>query len=144
MSQRVLNIRRKRGMTVRVLLARFGRSRMRITVIDFGDMMIFADEFGNVGRVVRDRAEVPSKWEESAYDSFAWLYSPREETKELSMGTHRKNVARRWTGAAQETCAEGARHIPRLCRRSARSTSGLTPFFMTFSKNGVNRYDSVS
>jgi len=73
-------------MTVRVLLTRFSRSRMRLAVIDFGDVVIFADEFGNVGRVVKDKAEVPGKWEEAAYDGYAWLYTPREEAKEFPMG----------------------------------------------------------
>jgi hypothetical protein len=79
-------------MTVRVLHARFGRSRMRIAVIDFGDVVIFADEFGNVGRIVKDRVEVPSRWEEASYDGFAWLYTPREETKELPMGRVEKTL----------------------------------------------------
>jgi hypothetical protein len=46
-------------MTVRVLLAKFGRSRMRLAVIDFGDVVIFADEFGNVGKMTKDKVEVP-------------------------------------------------------------------------------------
>jgi hypothetical protein len=57
-------------MTVGVLLTRFGRSRIRLAVIDFGDVVIFADEFGNVGRVTKDKVEVPSRWEEAAYDAY--------------------------------------------------------------------------
>jgi hypothetical protein len=49
-------------MTVRVLLAKFGRSRMRLAVIDFGDVVIFADEFGNVGKITKDKVEVPGRW----------------------------------------------------------------------------------
>jgi hypothetical protein len=71
-------------MTVRVLLTRFGRSKMRLAVIDFGDVVIFADEFGNVGRVVKNKVEVPSRWEEAAYDAYVWLYTPREEAKEFA------------------------------------------------------------
>ncbi len=71
-------------MTVRVLLTRFGRSRMRLAVIDFGDVVIFADEFGNVDRVTKDKVEVPGRWEEAAYDAYVWLYTPREETKEFA------------------------------------------------------------
>ncbi len=72
-------------MTVRVLLTRFGRSRMRLAVIDFGDAVIFADEFGNVGRVTKDKVEVPGRWEEDAYDAYIWLYTPREEAREFAM-----------------------------------------------------------
>ena len=79
-------------MTVRVLLTRFGRSRMRFAVIDFGDVVIFADEFGNVGRVVKDKVEVPGKWEEAAYDGYAWLYTPREEAREFPMGRVEKTI----------------------------------------------------
>jgi hypothetical protein len=71
-------------MTVRVLLARFGRSRMRLAVIDFGDVVVFADEFGNVGRVARDKVEVPGRWEEAAYDAYVWLYTPREGAREFA------------------------------------------------------------
>jgi hypothetical protein len=71
-------------MTVRVLLTRFGRSRMRLAVIDFGDVVIFADEFGNVGRATKDKVEVPGRWEEAAYDAYAWLYTPREEAREFT------------------------------------------------------------
>ena len=79
-------------MTVRILLTRFGRSRMRLAVIDFGDVIIFADEFGNVGRIMKGKAEVPGKWEEAAYDGYAWLYTPREEAKELPMGRVEKTM----------------------------------------------------
>jgi hypothetical protein len=72
--------------TVRVLLARFGRSRMRVAVIDFGSVLIYADEFGNVGRIMKDKVEVPGRWEEAAYGGFAWLYTPREEAKDFPMG----------------------------------------------------------
>jgi hypothetical protein len=68
-------------MTVRVLLAKFGRSRMRLAVIDFGDVVIFADEFGNVGKITKDKVEVPGRWEEAAYDAHTWLYTPREEAR---------------------------------------------------------------
>jgi len=73
-------------MTVRVLLARFGRSRMRLAVIDFGNVVIFADEFGNVGRATKDKVEVPGRWEEAAYDAYVWLYTPREEAREFAVG----------------------------------------------------------
>jgi len=49
-------------MTVRVLLTRFGRSRMRLAVVDFRDVVIFSDEFGNVGGVVNNKVEVPGRW----------------------------------------------------------------------------------
>jgi hypothetical protein len=83
---------RGRDVTVRVLLTRFGRGRMRLAVIDFGDVVIFADEFGNVGRVVRGKVEVPGRWEEAAYDGYTWLYTPREEAKEFAMGRVEKKI----------------------------------------------------
>jgi hypothetical protein len=79
-------------MTVRVLLARFGRSRMRPAVIDFGDVVIFADEFGNVGRATKDKVEVPGRREEAAYDAYVWLYTPREEAREFAVGRVEKVV----------------------------------------------------
>jgi hypothetical protein len=75
---------REERYAVRVLLAKFGRSRMRLAVIDFGDVVIFADEFGNVGRLTKNKVEVPSRWEETAYDAYVWLYTPREEAKEFA------------------------------------------------------------
>ncbi len=79
-------------MTVRVLLTRFGRSRMRLAVIDFGDVETFADEFGNVGRATKDKVEAPGRWEEAAYDAYVWLYTPREEAREFAMGRVEKVV----------------------------------------------------
>ncbi len=79
-------------MTVRVWLTRFGRSRMRLSVVDFGDVVIFADEFGNVGRATKDKVEVPGRWEEAAYDAYIWLYTPREEAREFAMGRIEKTV----------------------------------------------------
>ena len=79
-------------MSVRVLLARFGRSRMRLAVVDFGDVVIFADEFGNVGRATKDKVEVPGRWEEAAYDAYVWLYTPREEAREFAMGRVEKTL----------------------------------------------------
>jgi len=79
-------------MTVRVLLTRFGRSRMRLAVIDFGDVVIFADEFGNVGRATKDKVEVPGRWEEAAYDGYTWLYTPREEAREFADAGHVEKV----------------------------------------------------
>ena len=62
-------------------LAKFGRSRMRLAVIDFGDVVIFADELSNVGKMTKDKVEVPGRWEEAAYDVYTWLYTPREEAR---------------------------------------------------------------
>jgi len=62
-------------------LAKFGRSRMRLAVIDFGDVVIFADELGNVGKMTKDKVEVPGRWEEAAYDVYTWLYTSREEAR---------------------------------------------------------------
>jgi hypothetical protein len=78
--------------TARVLLTRFGRSRMRLAVIDFGDVVKFADEFGNVGRATKDKVEVPGRWEEVAYDAYVWLYTPREEAREFAVGRVEKIV----------------------------------------------------
>ena len=79
-------------MTVRILLTRFGRSRMRLAVIDFGDVVIFADEFGNVVKMTKDKVEVPGRWEEAAYDAYVWLYTPREEAREFAMGRVEKTL----------------------------------------------------
>jgi len=62
-------------------LAKFGRSRMRLAVVDFGDVVIFGDEFGNVGKMTKDKVEVPGRWEEAACDVYTWLYTPREEAR---------------------------------------------------------------
>jgi hypothetical protein len=65
---------------------------MRLAVVDFGDVVIFADEFGNVGRVVKNKVKVSGRWEEAAYDAYVWLYTPREEAREFAMGRVEKTV----------------------------------------------------
>ena len=54
---------------------------MRLAVICFGDEVIFADKLGNVGKMTKDKVEVPGRWEEAAYDVYTWLYTSREEAR---------------------------------------------------------------
>jgi len=49
----------------------------RIVVVDFGDVAVATDEFGNVVRFVGDKTEIAKKWEEGGSD--ARLFLPREE-----------------------------------------------------------------
>jgi hypothetical protein len=92
-------------MTVRVLLAKFGRSRMRLAVIDFGDVVIFADEFGNVGKMTKDKVEVPGRWEEVAYDAYSWLYTPREEARTSpTWGALKRRYAKKTCFRSKDSC----------------------------------------
>ena len=92
-------------MTVRVLLARFGRSRMRLAVIDFGDVVIFADEFDNVGRATKDKVEVPGRWEEAAYDAYVWLYTPREGRENSpTRGASKRRYAKKTCFRSKDSC----------------------------------------
>ena len=56
--------------------------------------MVFADEFGNVGRVAKDKVEVPGLWEEAAYDACVWLYTPREGAREFADAGRVERAAR--------------------------------------------------
>jgi hypothetical protein len=91
-------------MTVRVLLTRFGRSRMRLAVIDFGDVAIFADEFGNVGRVVKNKVEVPGRWEEAAYDAYVWLYTPERRRENSPWGASKRRYAKKTCFRSKNSC----------------------------------------
>jgi len=50
----------------------------RIVVVDFGDVAISMDESGNVARLVGNKTEVATRWEEGG--SEIRLLIPREET----------------------------------------------------------------
>jgi hypothetical protein len=62
--------------SVRVSVARIGRSRRRAVFVDFGNVAFAVDEFGQVVRI-GEKVELPRGWEESG-DPFLELYLPRE------------------------------------------------------------------
>jgi len=63
--------------SVRVSVARIGRSRRRAVFVDFGNVAFAVDEFGQVVRIGK-KVELPKGWEEGGVDPFLELYLPRE------------------------------------------------------------------